>query len=161
MHARPLLLPLCLVALTVALFAADTRLRADEKGKAPADVFSERKGGAIAAKGKLARPAAITVGRGIRGTAKPHVTTWFGRLAVSGQIDVENPGDTALHAGVTFVVYDKAGAVLAATSQNQKLDPKEKTIWGGFVLQLPKAQLARVARYEYIWYEDTKPIGAR
>ena len=159
--AAPLVLVLgSFLALMLAL--SPTPLRAEESKKGAADsVFTQRKGGRMAAKGKLAKPAPIRLGRGIAGTAKPRITDWFGRAAVSGQVDVVNTTDKKLHAGVTFVLYDKDGAVLAATSQNQDLDPKEETIWGGFVVQLPKGQLARIASYEYVWYEDSKPIGAR
>lgn len=148
----------------VALFAlsnahAEEEAKEEKKDATPAKtegVFVQRKSTKL--DGDKAR---LELGRTIKGVAKPRLTDWFGGTAVSGQVHVSNPTDKEVFTSVSFVVYDKDGKVLGATSQSMSADPKEETIWGGFLVQLPKAQLAKIASVEYVWYEDSQEIGKR
>ncbi len=150
---------LLVTALLLVPFAREVRSEdAKTKRKAPfvqnaTDSIKLREGHRNATKVKL--------GRDISGEGRIYITDWFGAKAVSGQVAVENKTDKKLYTSVSFILLDKAGVPLACAAQAMDIDPKESTNWGGFVVKLPAAQLARVASYRYIWYEDTQAIGTR
>ena len=103
----------------------------------------------------------VKLGKEIAGTGKISITDWFGAKAVSGQVNVENKADRKIFTSVSLILFDKDGNPLGCAAQSMDADPKEKTIWGGFVIKLPNEQLKQVRSYTYLWYEDDKPIGQR
>ena len=103
----------------------------------------------------------VNLGKDLTATGKLSIIDWFGAQAVSGQVDVENTTSRTIYTAVSLILFDKDGKPLGCAAQSMDADPKEKTVWGGFVIQLPQAQLQQVHSYSYIWYEDDRPIGKR
>jgi len=158
---RPAFLVLLLLtAAGVGYLAGDARSEDDKtKAKGGAPFVQVASGKAKLKEG--AKAITVTLGKDIAGTGKISITDWFGAKAVSGQVNVENKTDRKLHTAVSLILFDKDGNALGCASQGMDADPKEKTTWGGFVIKMPNAQLAKVRSYSYIWYEDDRPIGQR
>lgn len=161
---RPAFLVLLLLtAAGVGYLAGDARSEDDKakgkRGKGSAPFVQIASGKAKLKEGGKA--IKVTLGKDIAGTGKISITDWFGAKAVSGQVNIENKADRKIHTAVSLILFDKDGKPLGCASQNMDADPKEATIWGGFVIKLPNDQLAKVRSYTYIWYEDDRPIGQR
>ena len=158
---RPALLILLLLsAVTAGFFAGDVCSENDKpKGEEGKPYARATSGKARLKEG--AKPIEVKLGKNLTATGKISITDWFGAKVVSGQVDVENKTDEKIYTSVSLILFDKDGTPLGCASQGMDADPKEKTIWGGFIIKLPHEQLAQVRSWTYLWYEDDRPIGTR
>jgi hypothetical protein len=164
-HTLPSALTLLLaLGFGLVLFAGE--VYPDDKKDAPkkedrGEVFVQIATGKAKLSTSFRKAIQVKLGRDIAGIGKLHLIEMFGKVSVSGQVEVENKTDQKVYTAVSLIVFDKAGEPLGAVAQNMNMDPKESTTWGGFVIKLPAAQRKRIASYRYIWYEDTQVIGTR
>lgn len=154
------LLALALVA--AALVAGDAGADDDKAKKAKGgEPFVQVVSGRARPKTGHRNAIEVKLGKDLEATGKISITDWFGAQAVSGQVKVENKTGHKIYTAVSLILFDKDGKPLGCAAQSMDADPKEKTVWGGFVIKLPQAQLKQVRSYSYIWYEDDRPIGKR
>jgi hypothetical protein len=86
---------------------------------------------------------------------------FFGAKVLSAQATLKNTSDKKLHFGYYVAFFDKDKNLVCCTAFAGKfatLEPgKETTI--GNVIELPAAQLARIASYQVTVLEDEKEFG--
>lgn len=163
---RGFLVPLLACAVALGCLAGDVRSEDDKpetkgaaaKAEAP---FVQVASGPLRLKEGHRNAIRVELGKDLSATGHISITDWFGAKAVSGQVNVANKTDGTIHTAVSLILFDKAGKPLGCAAQDMSADPGEETVWGGFVIKLPSAQLAAVHAYTYIWYEDDRPIGRR
>lgn len=109
----------------------------------------------------FAKSEEVELGNELEAVAKLHITEWFDSMAISGQVDVENKTDHEIFTSYNLAFFDKKDNLLGCASQTLSFDPGEETIIGGALIQMPAAQLEKVAKYRITWYEDTVKIGTR
>ena len=160
---RPALLPVllcCAVALGWLARDVHSEDKKKDEAKSKGPFIQVASGRAKLQKGHK-KAIQVELGKDIEAVGKISITDWFGAQAVSGQVNVENKTDRKIHTSVGLILFDKDGNPLGCANQGMDADPKEKTVWGGFVIKLPNEQLRKVHSYTYLWYEDDRPIGKR
>ncbi len=110
---------------------------------------------------KFSKAEEVELGNELGAVAKLHITEWFDTMAISGQVDVENTTDHEIFTSYHLAFFDKKDNLLGCASQTLSFDPGEETMIGGALIQMPAAQLEKVAKYRITWYEDTVKIGSR
>lgn len=149
-------------ALSVTAGEAPIEWTQGKKKKAAAEgPFVRTLSGKIKLKKSFSSAPKLKLGNKLEAVARPHVTDWFDTKAISGQVDVENKTEQKIYTSYHLAFFDKKGELLGCASQDLDFDPGEKTSIGGAVIQMPPAQLAKVASYRLSWYEDTQKIGSR
>ena len=103
----------------------------------------------------------VKLGRALQGVTKLHITDWFDKDAVSGQLDIRNPTKEKVAFGYPLALFDAKGTLLGCASQTMDVDPGEKTSVGGCLIRMPKAQIKQIATYRITYYEDARDIGER
>ncbi len=149
------------IAAASALLLSATFADLRPQGKTKDQPFVRTLAGKIKLGKSFSKANEIELGNKLEATAKLHITEWFGSKAISGQVDVENKTKTEIFTSYHLAFFDKKDNLLGCASQDISFDAEEKSMIGGAVIQMPPAQLERVAKYRITWYEDTQKIGSR
>ena len=103
----------------------------------------------------------VTLGKRLKGTAKLHLTDFFGAKAISGQVDIENPTKAEVNMAYHLAFFNDQGEMLGCASQAMAFPAGEKTSLGSAIIHLPNRELEKITSFRIVYYEDDRRVGKR
>src|SRR5262249_2073707 len=104
----------------------------------------------------------VSLGKQVKAECAFHITDFFGKKIISPQAKITNSGKKPLFFAYYVSFLDKDKNLIACTSfvsfGKEGLAPGKDTFIGN-VIQVPPAELSKVAFYQVTLYESDKEIG--